>query len=1309
MNKFLFFLFAFISFFLHTNAKNIYVNDNSTTNGDIYTTAVGSSTNSGLTPGSPLLTLGSAIGIAVANDVIYVDAGTYPGSTNNTLSIPTTLSGIQIIGAHISKTIFNGGITGIKNFLTILAKDITIKNMTISNYGYGGAVNVIASDAVVNSKVYFENVYFYRNLKSVAFNVSPSSHINGGALSIEVSGANKPAEVHVTNCQFDHNTSEDNLGGGAIYVSEKSNLILDRSRITCNNKGELQTTEDGGGILFDDSEGTITNSFFSGNIAQDRSGGAIQTINATTTKTLTISESIFTKNEAKNGAAISIEDRYLVNITNSLFYDNLQRTSSFQDGGTIDIHAGGTATINLVNSTVAYNRSTGGGTDAAGLANSTSGVFNVKNSIIWGNASKNINSANIITTYCIIENVGNSSPANATNSFLNPQFTSTVTPDYSLLPASPAINFGTLTGAPLNDIANNSRVGNPDAGCFEALSTNPISNISSCDALFCASTPSISVTASSNVSCNGGANGSATITPSGGSGSYTITWSPGNLTGAIQNSLTAQIYTITVDDGGACIGTKTLSITQPSTFTVGLTANSNTICTTNSLVLTPVGALTYTLNPGNLTGNSFTLSPASTTIYSVTGTSALGCLSSNTASTEVTVNTTPTAAITPPSTLTCSSKTITLTGSGGGGYSWSGPGIVTGSSTATPSVNVAGVYNLTVTSSGCSNSTSVAVIANTITPLVSTTTNTLTCSITTVNISVTTTTTPVDYLWSGSGILSANNTSTINVNQSGNFNYTVTNTTNGCLANGNVIVSQNITPPSASASGGTLTCITTSLSLTGGPLSGVTYSWSGPGINGSSTSSSATAIASGSYTLITTSAINGCSNTAVTTVSSNTTVPQISIGSDLTINCLTATVTLNGSSSSPGVNYSWTGPSMGIPAGATPTSSTSIVSASGIYTLTVVDPLNGCSNSAFESVSTNTILPDIALSSSSQTITCSTPTITLSGSSLTSGVTYSWNPGGSSPSNSVTTINTNGTYSLTVTNTLSGCISTSVVTVTSNTVLPTLTLTPTSYTTTCSNPTTTLIAESDADPDVTYSWTVPSTGSINNPNISNPIASGSGAFTVQATNTLSGCMSSIAIANIIADINVPVLNVTATNSTICSGSTSTLSITGADTYSWSTTETGSSITVSPTVTTTYSVIGTNTLTGCSNVINTTVNVNITPTVSLLSISNQTICSGNTATIIPTGANTYTLISNIDTYTNDPFIVNPTTTTTYTLNGESAEGCLSGNTETVTITVNATPTVAILAVSNSTFCSGNNSVITPTALPIGAVSYTLEPG
>ena len=88
-----------------------YVND-SGTDGDIYTTALGNDANSGLSPGSPMLTIQAVLSDTAhplkPGDVILVDNGTYSGAVNLS-SIP---SNVLILGSPTGSTTISGPITG---------------------------------------------------------------------------------------------------------------------------------------------------------------------------------------------------------------------------------------------------------------------------------------------------------------------------------------------------------------------------------------------------------------------------------------------------------------------------------------------------------------------------------------------------------------------------------------------------------------------------------------------------------------------------------------------------------------------------------------------------------------------------------------------------------------------------------------------------------------------------------------------------------------------------------------------------------------------------------------------------------------------------------------------------------------------------------------------------------------------------------------------------------------------------------------------------------------------------------------------
>jgi hypothetical protein len=126
----------------------------------------------------------------------------------------------------------------------------------------------------------------------------------------------------------------------------------------------------------------------------------------------------------------------------------------------------------------------------------------------------------------------------------------------------------------------------------------------------------------------------------------------------------------------------------------------------------------------------------------------------------------------------------------------------------------------------------------------------------------------------------------------------------------------------------------------------------------------------------------------------------------------------------------------------------------------------------------------------------------------------------------------------------------------------------------------------------------------------------------------------------------PTISVAITNTTICSGTSFVITPSGASSYSYSP---GGSATVSPTVNSTYNVSGTSSL-GCpsTNSIAVTVSVMPSPTVT---VNSGTICTGQSFTLVPSGATSYTFQGGSAT-------VSPTTTTNYIVTGSDPNGCIA---------------------------------------------------
>jgi hypothetical protein len=187
-------------------------------------------------------------------------------------------------------------------------------------------------------------------------------------------------------------------------------------------------------------------------------------------------------------------------------------------------------------------------------------------------------------------------------------------------------------------------------------------------------------------------------------------------------------------------------------------------------------------------------------------------------------------------------------------------------------------------------------------------------------------------------------------------------------------------------------------------------------------------------------------------------------------------------------------------------------------------------------------------------------------------------------------------------------------------------------------------------------------------------------------------ISSLTAVNVTVNA-IPSVTITPSNSSVCSGNSATLTVTGANTYSWSNSATTSVIVVSPTVSTTYSVTGS--ANGCPDSNGSQlININPSPSLNIVA-NNSTICAGASVNLTASGASTYTWNTSA---TTTSIVVTPTSTTVYSVTGTSTLGCV-GN-KTISITVNAKPSLTLTA-GTTTACL-NGGAITLTGTPSGGV-------
>jgi gliding motility-associated-like protein len=164
---------------------------------------------------------------------------------------------------------------------------------------------------------------------------------------------------------------------------------------------------------------------------------------------------------------------------------------------------------------------------------------------------------------------------------------------------------------------------------------------------------------------------------------------------------------------------------------------------------------------------------------------------------------------------------------------------------------------------------------------------------------------------------------------------------------------------------------------------------------------------------------------------------------------------------------------------------------------------------------------------------------------------------------------------------------------------------------------------------------------------------------------------------------IPQPTLTVNSGSICAGGSFVMSPLGAINYTFS----GGSATVTPIATSNYTILGSSGA-SCSGSI--TCNVSVIP-IPILTLNSGTICSGNSFTLNPSGATSYTYSSLIA-------IINPTITSTFTVTGINSAGC--SNTATTTIYVANTPT---LTVNSGSVCLGESFTITPSGMNVYLLS------
>ena len=862
---------------------------------------------------------------------------------------------------------------------------------------------------------------------------------------------------------------------------------------------------------------------------------------------------------------------------------------------------------------------------------------------------------------------------------------------------------------------------------------------------------------------------STTLTATGGT-SYT--WTPSTALSATNSAVvvasptTSAVYYLTMTNASGCLRSYAKPITV-YTNSISISSSTLTICQGATLTLTGTGAQTYTWNTGATT-SSISVTPTVSTTYSLIGTNPCGTF---TTSVNVTVNPITGTITSAPSFSICKGSSTTLTASGGTSYTWSPSTALSSTNTAATvaSPTISTTYSMTLmNASGCSRTYTKTISVYTNSLNISASPAFSLCAGNSISLIGSGAQT---YTWSPGGVASS-----ISISPTTNTSYTLTGT-NVCGTYSTAATVTVSSAPSVSVvSSAASLCLggTTTLTASGG----TSYTWSPSATLSNSVGVSVTAFPSATtvYSVTTSANAFGCSGPiATTTITVGNGVVFDSISVSQNNICAGLPSVLKAYASNPIVTYCQPIYSIGTSGGdyiskvilgtlnntsaglAAPyytvypqAIATTTLIAGNTYSLNLTAGTylshdlaawidynqNGSLSDAGEKLgevdnlaaipastiivftvpltavngkvrfrvremdhaTTNDMDPCAAQSSYGETEDYN---ITISGG-VNPTFTYSWSPSTFLSSTTTMSTTSNATlttaYTVTVSNAF-GCSASGVKTLT---IIPAPVISVTGNTSICAGQTTTLTLNGGSS----YTWSPASSLSTITNSIAVASPSSSITYSVTGSNSFGCTKTNTVFVNVSPDY---ILNTSVSQSTICTGSNSILSATGASSYSWMpssslSSSTGATVSANPISSTIYTTTSTNS-NGCIKT--NTVLINVSPDYTLsISASQPTICLGSSSILSVIGGLSYTWSPSITLSSSSGASVsaNPTTSVIYTVTSVNANGCVKIQTQNLDVsdfTINVSNT-------SSQSCINSPIALLVTTNPLGSYSYSWSP-
>lgn len=767
------------------------------------------------------------------------------------------------------------------------------------------------------------------------------------------------------------------------------------------------------------------------------------------------------------------------------------------------------------------------------------------------------------TVYVLVKNGACGKVANLTLQITPPPPSPTITASSTAICAG-----GTVTLTSSNSTGNTWSTGQTTQSItVNAPGTYTVTNTVS----GCTSAPAsvtINAAANPNLQITGNlafCQGSSTVLTATANGSgNTFLWSTGAATPAITVN-TAGTFTVTVTTAEGCQFSQTATTTidtppvaQNAALNICSAASTGTFDLTSAQpsISTSLGVtFTYYVNQADAiaANGSFITNPTSHVSPSAT---IYVLVKKGTCATVVQLQLTVSQSVTPTITASapaiCGSNSVTLTSNYATGNTWS-----TGQTSQSITVSTPGTYTLTVTTGNCTGSAATITLAADADPNLQISGNNFYCTGGTTTLTATGTGIS-SYLWSTGAT-----TPSITVSSAGTYTVTAT-MPGGCQFQKSVTVTQSPVPSVQNASqttcsdSSTFTFNLTTSEPNISSTSGVTFTYY---TNlGDATAGNANFIAvptahNSGNAIIYVRVSNGNCFAIAELLLTVVVTPTPTITQSAPAICAGTPVTLTSSYATGNV---WS-------TGQTTQSIT--VTTPGTYSLTTS---NG--NCVSAPVSVNIVSnPNPNVQITGNLAFCQGGSTTLTATATGTGLTYSWSNGGNAAS---TTVNAAGTYTVTVT-TSGGCQFTASATVTSQPA-PVINIVQPGQID-CTNPTVTINASgSTFQTGATILWTASAGGNIvSGANTLTPTVNQGGNYTLTITNPTGLNCSSSQTVTVVKNTTPPVIGVTASTTTVCSGDPVVLTASGGVIYTWTgLTGTGDTQTVNPTTTTTYTVTGT---------------------------------------------------------------------------------------------------------------------------------------